>query len=586
MYRDLIRDLLAETDIEWVIGRLGSIAELDRYQGSLGLVRAAELVAEEAERIGLRDVVLRHYPADGKAQWWSFQAPMAWTPTRAELHVTVSGSTAFTLDHAASPMAVATYAAPRTARAVPLVRFLPNTPSSELAGALVVVDREWFYRGDLLDQLTAAGAIGFVTDAPARENFRGRIELPINTGLTAFSLTGTEQRTAIEAARLGGEATIVVEIDRSATMPVVEALLPGAEPDEVWLTGHLCHPRPGADDNASGAAALLGVARLLAEGRRRPACSTRFIWGPEYLGNAAVLHKRIHTGRGRLPKALVNLDMVGADQTKCRAPFVLERPPDCHPTLLGVIAERMVAETFRQTSAAPGVWQAQPFYGFSDHALYADPSIRRPAVQLCHPADRYNHSAGDTLEQISETEMLRSIVTAAAIVTIVGDLPGGQRSMSSMVEEWIRAETDAISAMSTTAPAEWLAGLRRHHDWLARSLRALAAGATEAEVADANPIAPLGAEPALSRRWSGPLNLRAMMAALPHAEQAKLREMIAEDKLCLAWLFNFAIRADGRLGRTAIQTHTAYSLRKTISANKASPLWEALLRSGWLSYAE
>ena len=38
--------------------------------------------------------------------------------------------------------------------------------------------------------------------------------------------------------------------------------LPGTLPGEVLVTGHLCHPQPGANDNASGAAAVLETARV------------------------------------------------------------------------------------------------------------------------------------------------------------------------------------------------------------------------------------------------------------------------------------------------------------------------------------
>ena len=38
-------------------------------------------------------------------------------------------------------------------------------------------------------------------------------------------------------------------------------------PDECLLTAHLCHPAPGANDNASGVAGALAVAGVLA---RRP----------------------------------------------------------------------------------------------------------------------------------------------------------------------------------------------------------------------------------------------------------------------------------------------------------------------------
>src|SRR5207253_567365 len=81
-----------------------------------------------------------------------------------------------------------------------------------------------------------------------------------------------------------------------ATYDVVVATIPGTDPGagEVVLTAHLCHESAGANDNASGSATILEVARALQSGIRkqtlpRPRRTIRFLWLPEITGSQAYL---------------------------------------------------------------------------------------------------------------------------------------------------------------------------------------------------------------------------------------------------------------------------------------------------------
>ena len=79
------------------------------------------------------------------------------------------------------------------------------------------------------------------------------------------------------------------------------------------LTAHLCHPRPSANDNASGVAALLAAAGCWPTLPGGGGCAVRFLWGPEFLGIAAYLHDVVHAGRAPVPVLALNVDMAGED---------------------------------------------------------------------------------------------------------------------------------------------------------------------------------------------------------------------------------------------------------------------------------
>jgi peptidase M28-like protein len=529
-----------------MLRQLARVADLDRYQASAGLWRAAEFVAAEAA--GLTDISVREHPADGAARWWSFAAPRGWTPLTARLRV--DGAVA--LDHADTPFAVATYSA--------AARGTMPLAAEPTAGAVVVADAAAYRRGGFVADLVAAGAAGFVTDATARVDAdgtqaRGRIELPPGSPLFAFSLTPQELQSV---RRVGGSAVVTVGVDGAATMPVVSATLPGRGAGEVWLTAHLCHPRPSANDNASGVAALLGAARVLAGMRDwAPEHTIRFVWGPEYLATVACLHDLPP------PVALINLDMVGEDQALCGSPFVLERPAETLAAPLGVLAEHVVAEVFARTGGDPGTWVAEPFLGFSDHALAADPALGRPSVQFCHPRDRFNHSAADTLDKVSPVELRRSAAAAAVLARLVAG--GDGIDVRPIVGDWCEREMAAVAGVE----GAWGDGLRRHVAELAAALRG-------------SPIRAAAARFPLQRRWSGPLNVRAMTGDMPAATQAAVERLVAADKLNLALLFNFGIRIDGVRGRDEVIDHTSYSLRRPLDRAVAHQLLDAMVESGWV----
>ena len=88
-------------------------------------------------------------------------------------------------------------------------------------------------------------------------------------------------------------ATVRAEM-KPSNYEVVSAIIPGADlaGEEIVFSCHLCHQKPGANDNASGAAAILEVARtltaLIRRGEiQRPRRTIRFIWPPEINGTVA-----------------------------------------------------------------------------------------------------------------------------------------------------------------------------------------------------------------------------------------------------------------------------------------------------------
>jgi Peptidase family M28 len=389
--RAAVERVHAAFDAERALERVRALAALDRYQVSEGIERAADYVAAEAERAGLEDVSVTSYPPG--STWWTYEAPPAWTPRLGRL--LVDGDTLATYPE--TPCALATFSRPTPARTVSLVTF----GEGPLDGALAAVPPG----APPLSQLEESGALGFV--ACASPVAVGRIELAPDTRLVGFSVDGE----ALGRALRGGEAFVHVEVEATGSMPVVTGRLPGETSAEALFLAHLCHPRPGANDNASGVAVTLGLAEAL----RPDGVGLRFVWGPEFVGTAAYLHDVVSAGRAPLPRFVLNLDMVGEDQARCGGPLVLERSPEYLPSPLDGLAERAAA-IVAERAPSSWAWRSTPFLGASDHLLFADRAFGVPTLQLGHRPDRFNHTSADDVENVDPEELRRAATIAGAIV--------------------------------------------------------------------------------------------------------------------------------------------------------------------------
>jgi hypothetical protein len=598
-------DCVRALAVDELMVHVGLISAHDRFQASSGLEAAASIVAEAASAAGLSDVRVDRYPADGITRWWTFQAPLSWTPLTARLEVRVDGAACLEVDHARQPFSIATYSAATAPTGVvaPMVTVAGSARGTDLHGAVAVVRAVDFTRGGFLSDLAAAGAVGFVTDAAATRGpdgslHPGRIELKPLTQLFGFSVTPDELTLIEHCVEADATAHALVAIGRNAKMPVVSGLLPGANAaEEIWLTAHLCHPRPSANDNASGAAALLGVAATHSRLRRQRACwgtdrAIRFIWGPEFVGLAATLHTHVtHRTHARPPSAVINLDMVGEDQALCGGPFLLERNPDSQVSMIAPIAEHIVDRVFASTGPHPGDWRSVPFMGMSDHALFADPQLGCPAVQLCHAPDRFNHSAADSLDKVSAVEMGRATAAGAALAWVLANDDGlPHPTLEQVIERWSHTEITAARAIAKahrdTESAAWGERMLDHVRQRTEAMRSLLARGPREETTTAparSPSPPIDDGSALSCSWFGPINLRAMMAALPVSRRASVAALLQADRRNHGVLLNFAIRADGRRTPQQIIEETSFALRRPLRHATAETLLGALIDSGWVS---
>src|SRR5205085_907643 len=234
------------------------------------------------------------------------------------------------------------------------------------------------------------------------------------------------------------------------------AIIPGHRRDqEVVFSCHLDHPNPGANDNASGCAGELEVARTLNQLIRggalpRPERTIRFLWPAEVEGTIALLNARPEFARRTL--ATIHLDMIGGNTEITKSILRIYGSPPSLPSFVsnvGFTFGRWVNEQsllFAATGAAPfpliepdgdrRALQAEigGFNEGSDHEVWSEGSFRVPIIYIADWPDRYIHTQRDLPGNLDPTKLRRAIFIAAASGYYLANLRGGRDSPLGAVE--------------------------------------------------------------------------------------------------------------------------------------------------------
>ena len=491
---------------------VATVAAVDRLQGSVGLYRAADLVAERAERGGLH-VELRHYPAG--TRWWDFTAPQAPSPIRATLQIIDPDPAQTVTAYPDQPCSLARGSASTPSGAVAAHLAEVDAPAGELPGAFVVSrPLPRFALGPLVERLAAAGVVGVAVESSPGStgdpDAVNRLEVDDRCPLVVFSVSPAQ------AGRLRAARRISVLADHGppATMPLVYARHRGASPVRGLLIGHLCHPAPGANDNASGVAALLGIGR--AAGRCYPdgdGPDIGFLWGPEMVGTAAYLHD---LAPSYPPHFAVSLDMVATRGGH----LIIEPSPDHLPSPIAAALEaaaRAMSPDDRSYSGAVTLptWPraVTPWVGASDHLLFADLSIAIPAGHVARWPDPTHHTSHDTVDRISLGELKRTSVLAATGVTALclggpalNEIAG---AMDELHQKRLAAVLTGSGRMDATRYLEQVDRRARTALYRRDSRASRCIGSTNHSAHTGGP-----ARRPVVRRWSGPWNLHNLYQSL------------------------------------------------------------------------
>lgn len=272
--------------------------------------------------------------------------------------------------------------APRSGRAVHAPKVSKNAKIAELVSSV---------SGARLKK-TVERLVAFKTRHSTRAEFRAAAEY-VRGRLDAFGYT-----TRLEAITVEGKQSVNVVADLPGTASGSRRLLVvGAHLDSINLAG-VTKPAPGADDNASGAAGALEMARLLAGLPRAHDLRILLFGGEEegLFGSQQHVAAMATVDRARLT-AMVNMDMIATVNTPARA--VLLEGASVSRRLMDALAAAAATYTDLEVQRS-----LHPFN--SDHVPFIDAGL--PAVLTIEGTDAANkhvHTSRDTVEFVDNALM-------------------------------------------------------------------------------------------------------------------------------------------------------------------------------------
>jgi len=485
------RAIWDHVDGDDVLDVVRALGAFHRVQGSPGYRAAADWLVGELVRGGFADAAVEALPADGTTRYAHFPSYFGWQASEGRLDE-IAPVRRTLADFAHAAVALADY-----------------SQDGDVTAELVDVgagDRDAVYGGkDVRGKIVLAdgalpavhrlaveqrGAAGIVSDYPNQRTAWsgqdpdlvrwGHLSPYQTSNRFAFMISpriarGLRDELARGAVRLTAHVRAKLV---PGSFDVVSATIPGRDPaaGAVVLTAHLCHERAGANDNASGSAALLGVARALGKAIRDgalppPRRTIRLLWLPEIAGSQAWLIRHPDLARGLI--AGVHLDMVGGRPEITHAALHLSRTAGSLPHVVNEIAAAWSAEVARASTeyaergtggglvARSGgrdalVTDLRPLELGSDHQVFEAFGV--PMVYFHDWPDVTIHTDKDVPGNLDATKLGRVTYMTAGIAWTLAALPDAE---AARLPALVRAAADAQRAvvrhdalLRGTAPAD------------------------------------------------------------------------------------------------------------------------------------
>jgi hypothetical protein len=270
----------------------------------------------------------------------------------------------------------------------------------------------------LVDRLSAAsyrGYLAHLASYPTRHSLSAHF--PAAAGWARAQLAGMGYDAQVIPITVGAGSSANVTAARDGQAPPTRDLvLVTAHLDSINIAGGPSAAAPGADDNASGAAAALEIARVLA-GHPSPHDARVVLFGGEEQGlhgSQQYVASMSAADRARL-RAVINMDMV-ATRNAGRHGVLLEG---------AAVSQRLIDDLSAAAAAYTSLEVSVSLNPFaSDHVPFINAAL--PAVLTIEAADQSNgniHSSQDTMAHIDEALALDiARMNLATAVTRLGSV--------------------------------------------------------------------------------------------------------------------------------------------------------------------
>jgi hypothetical protein len=508
--------LIQELDGEKAKQHVIEIAKHHRVQASQGYRDAANYVLQQLRNYGFseKDAYIESYKSDGKISYQTWQSPSGWDVTDAELSF-VEPTLEKIVSYKEIPMSLMTYsnAGDVTAEVVWVGAGTSDEDykDKKVKGKFILATGS----GDDVHRLAvvkygAKAIVSYLDDQRGKENpemirYTGiwpRTEelSKVTFGFNISNKDGEKIKNLLQqGTKVVLHGRVLGKGLQPSSMEVVVAHIRGNAVlgGEMLFSAHLDHPKECANDNASGSAAILDIARTLKhliDNKKLPLPnrSFRFLWVPEWYGSAAYIdaHPEIQ-GPALNGKFLanINMDMVGENLELLHSKLNVVNSPRSVPSCLNDVTNNMALMVDMMNIQTPTGsrsafnYRTVPFRGGSDHIMFLDRKI--PSVMISH-SDYTHHTTFDSPDKVDPTELERSEMIATGAMWYLANLSPAEavdlldlikaNSYSALGDyvRKMRAQVKATSIKDLSAVwaecADGITRLSNHHYDVAKSI--------------------------------------------------------------------------------------------------------------------
>ncbi|MGQ4832659.1 MAG: DUF4910 domain-containing protein [Candidatus Asgardarchaeia archaeon] len=471
---------LVDSELSGFIARdyIAKISQIHRIQASRWFHQATAFILDEIKKLGLEGE-LKQYKSDGKVKYLGHTSPIGWHAVEGTLEV-LEPKYQKIADFKEIPTSLITHS--------------NSTPDEGVTASLVYVgkgDKEIYYEGkDVRGKIVLAygrprevhrlaiekfGAVGLILFSRNLNNPDGypymsfwpsEEEIPrIKFG---FTIPFRIANKLVELLESGKDVKVKAKVKAeffSGVLEVVTTAIEGSElPDEeILLIAHICHPKPGANDNASGSGLLLEILRtiktLLDAKKIQLKRTLRFLWVPEFFGTFAYISENKDTIKR--VKFGINLDMVGENQELTKSVLTIVDTPLSNYSFIASALEFLIRnaaekdiQQFGGIEGLPKIrYKLSKYTDGSDHSVFVDSNLKISFTALIQWPDSFYHSSTDDITKVSPTtlKIVGTATTTLAITlanpTLTDAIIFANRLLKSISDNLCELERRAFAAM-------------------------------------------------------------------------------------------------------------------------------------------
>ncbi|ASJ06449.1 DUF4910 domain-containing protein [Thermococcus pacificus] len=449
-----------------VLHYIAEISQFHRIQGSKELPEAVRFIREELRIWGISPELYEEV-YDGESRYLTLRAPIAWDVVEGK--VEVLGKTITT---GQSPLVVMAHSPSGSAEGE-IVHVAREKDWENVEGKIVLAGKEW---REAYRRANEKGAAGFIAYREGTGNaipyiglFLTKADLEwaripavaVPEGLAKEMIRKLNSGEKVEA-----KIEVKAQIKEREVLPILYAEI--GEPPFILFTAHICHPKPGANDNASGSAMLMELARVLSrlhDGSSR--FGFAFLWVPEYYGTQAFVEQYAELEKYY---AVINLDMVAGSPDRSGSTVMLVRTPLSRFSIVSGLLEyflELANEGGKSFSGSPLPrlrLKSFPYEMGSDHDVFNFFGI--PSTMPITWPDRFYHSSEDTVDKVSKESI--EIIGKAVLATALALAKAEGDELRRFARGYAMKYLGELSREQETEEAERLVmmGLARDSDFL------------------------------------------------------------------------------------------------------------------------